>query len=79
MADELYRVIESSQAVARPGVPAVVDLTACRFIDSSAMGVLVRSATAGPRLSVRGAAGQVRRALDLAGIGSHPGIDLLES
>lgn len=78
-ADELYGAISSAQATTLDDDSVVIDLTDCAFIDSSAIGVLLRSATAGPALSIVGAAGQVRRALDLTGIEFHPGIQVLGS
>jgi anti-anti-sigma factor len=77
-ADDLYRALADLEARlstngARSAV--VLDLTECRFIDSAAMGVLIRTATAGTVIAVVGARRQVRQALDLAGIARQPGIE----
>jgi anti-anti-sigma factor len=46
---------------------AIIDLTKTDFIDSTVVGVLVTAQVTGMMLTVRGATGSVRRALDVAG------------
>jgi anti-anti-sigma factor len=48
---------------------AIIDLTDTELIDSTLIGVLVTAQVAGMSLTVRGATGTVRRALDLAQVG----------
>jgi anti-anti-sigma factor len=54
------------------GRPILVDLSGLEFIDSTGLSVLVsatrRSRDNGNRLRVRGASGQVRRILEVAGV-----------
>jgi anti-sigma B factor antagonist len=57
------------------GVPTLaLDLTGVSFIDSSGMSALVRanlrSQALGTRLTIRGAMGNARRAIDACGLGS---------
>ena len=56
----------------KPARPIVVDLGALEFIDSTGLSVLVeatrRSRENGNRFRVRGATGQVRRVLEIAGV-----------
>jgi anti-anti-sigma factor len=47
---------------------AVIDLTRTDFIDSTVIGTLVTAHLAGLMITVRGASGVVRHALDVAGI-----------
>ena len=47
---------------------AVIDLTRTEFIDSTVIGTLVTAHVAGLALTVRGASGVVRHALDTAGV-----------
>jgi anti-anti-sigma factor len=47
---------------------AVIDLTRAEFIDSTVIGTLVTAHVAGLLLTVRGASGVVRHALDTAGV-----------
>ena len=78
-ADELYGALAALDARlsnSGGGRALVLDVTACRFIDSAAMGVLMRTATAGTVLAVVGAGAQVRRALELTGLSRQPGIEL---
>ncbi len=56
----------------KPARPMLVDLGALQFIDSTGLSVLVeatrRSRENGNRFQVRGATGQVRRVLEIAGV-----------
>ena len=47
---------------------AVIDLTRTEFIDSTVIGTLVTAHVAGLLLTVRGASGTVRHALEVAGV-----------
>jgi anti-anti-sigma factor len=47
---------------------AIIDLTRTDFIDSTVIGTLVTAHLAGLLLTVRGASGMVRHALDVAGV-----------
>jgi anti-anti-sigma factor len=47
---------------------AIIDLTRTEFIDSTVIGTLVTAQVAGLLLTVRGASGVVRHALDVAGV-----------
>jgi anti-anti-sigma factor len=69
-ASELTRVVGE---VFDRGTPRlIIDLTHCTFIDSSGMGKLVRAnltaKAAGTKLSIRGAMGNARRALEICGL-----------
>ena len=48
---------------------AVIDLTRTDFIDSAVIGTLATAQVAGLLLTVRGASGSVRHALEIAGVG----------
>lgn len=81
-ADGFYRAIDElvgveATAARSSGAAAVaVELVGCDFIDSTAIGILARLANAGIALEVFGAAGVVRRVLEVSGIGQHPRIHL---
>lgn len=65
---ELTRVL-STQAT-----DVVIDLAAVRFLDSSAIAILVRIANHFPAVSVIGASPIVRRTIDALGLGAHLGL-----
>jgi anti-anti-sigma factor len=69
-APELTRAV---RAVFDQGTPRlIIDLTNCTFIDSQGMGKLVQAhltgKALGTRLSIRGAIGSARRALEICGL-----------
>jgi anti-sigma B factor antagonist len=62
------------------GVPLVLDLERCTFIDSTGIGVIVRAGTwsdkAGHKLIIRNAGGQVEKMLRLTGLAHRHCFDL---
>lgn len=68
-------ILERALAGSRPGEAITLDLTEATFIDSQFIGVLMMGFRNNLEITVRGAAGIVRRALELAGVDSILSID----
>jgi anti-anti-sigma factor len=64
--DQLHQQFRALQDA--KGRRVVVDLSQTRFLDSTTLGVLVRAHFDGLQITIRGASGIVRRALEVTGL-----------
>lgn len=65
---DLYTAPQLDRALRESAQAFVVDLTACGFIDSTALGVLVAARTRVGRLELVAPGPEVRRTLEISGI-----------